>query len=627
MVAARAYKRARRKGPVAAGAPPGGRHTVPAAGSRAGPDNFFILPALCVKAFVVNPFPILLIMLLVPALSLQGQILLDIKGLEGVAFPERVITADQDDLQFNDTLGIERHLAGIISALHSMAHLEASVDSLVFDRCGATAYIHAGARYGTIGVCLGGIDREVLGRLNIRERRYERRPVDIASFRQLQHRLLTHYENNGYPFASVALEGTEIHNDTIRGRLTVQRNRHYRIDSIHVYGDTRVERKHLYRHIGIVPGDPYSEKRFRQAGQRIRETGFFEEIREPEVEFMREEADLYLYLNHRQSGSFNGIIGLAPSGSGGIRLAGEAGLDLANMFNRMERIGLHWQSPGNGVQQIDIELGQPYLFGRAFGADLNFHMFRQDSAYLRVEGEAGIPFTITGGGAVSLFGRTSSVMVIAGKEQVPGGIPAAGVRSRMTGLSWRYRRIDNLVNPRRGWSFRTSLGAGSRSVTEPGNQDATAWFAEGAGEIRLFIPVATASTIMLSGNSAGKLNIGHDREADHFYAGELYLLGGIHTIRGFDERSIAATEYFIPRVEYRYLFDATGNIFLFFDGLAYRARLPGGTTSDTPFGLGTGITVGTRAGQFTISYAVGRELGNPFSFRSSRVHMGVLSRF
>ncbi len=576
---------------------------------------------------MVHPFRILLIMLLVPALSLQAQILLDIKGLEGVAFPERVITADQDDLQFKDTLSIERHLAGIISALHSMAYLEASVDSLVFDRCGATAYIHAGARYGMIGICLDGIDREVLGKLNIRERRYERRPVDISSFRQLQHRLLTHYENTGYPFASVALEGTEIHHDTIRGRLTVQLNRHYRIDSIHVYGDTRVERKYLYRHIGIVPGDPYSEMRFRQASQRIRETGFFEEIREPEVEFMREAADLYLYVDHRQSGSFSGIIGLVPSGSGGIRLVGEAGLDLANMFNRMERIGLHWQSPGNGVQQIDIELGQPYLFGRAFGADLAFHMFRQDSAYLRVEGEAGVPFTIPGGGAVSLFGRTSSVMVIAGKEQAPGGIPAAGVRSRMTGLSWRHARIDNPINPRRGWSFRTSLGAGSRSVSGPDQQPVNTWFAEGAGEIRWFIPVATYSTVMLSGNSAGKFNFGHDRKADHFYAGELYLLGGIHTIRGFNERSIAASEYFIPRVEYRYLFDATGNIFLFFDGMAYRARLPGSTASDTPFGIGGGLTLGTRAGQFTISYAAGREFGNPLSFRSSRVHMGVLSRF
>ncbi len=579
----------------------------------------------------------MIIFFLVPALTVRAQISAGIRGLD-VDIPGREINENGIPPEFSDTLSLERYLAGIIASLHSMAYLEASVDSLVFGQGGATAYIHTGLRYDVVDLSLEKVDPGVLNKLNIRARRYERRPVGIVTFRSLQERILSHYENNGYPFASVSIEAMSIDHDTIRGMLTVRKNGFYRIDSVHVYGDPGVDKQYLYRHIGISPGDPYSEKRFRQSGQLIRETGFLEEIREPEVEFMRDAADLYLYIDHRQSGMFSGIIGMIPSGSGGIRLAGEVNLEMANMFRRMEHIGFHWQSPGNRVQQIDVALGQPYLFGRAFGADLSLHMFRQDSAYLRVEAEAGIPVTIPGRGVFSVTGKTTSVSVIDGGSRLPGGVPAAGMTSRMMGLSYRYGRIDNPVNPYRGWSVRGSLGAGSKTVTPPeewqvssppgnGNTRKKAWFTEGSGEIRWFIPVSPASTVMLANMSAKKLNIGQEKHNDHFFAGELYLLGGIHTIRGFDERSIAASAYSIQRVEYRYLFDAAGNIFLFFDGMAYRARLPGGITTDTPFGFGAGLTLDTRAGQFTMSYAVGREFGNPLSFRSSRVHMGLISRF
>ncbi len=579
-----------------------------------------------------------ILILLVPSLSsLRGQISVDIRGLD-VDIPGREINENGIALEFSDTLSMERYLAGLISSLHSMAYLEASVDSLVYTSGRAAAYIHTGLRYEMVDISIDHDVCEELRNLNIRWRRYERGPVNISEFRSLQDRILSHYENNGYPFASVSLEATGIDHDTIRGGLRVERNGFYRIDSVHIYGDPGVHRRYLYRLTGIRPGDPYSEKRFRQSGQLIRETGFLGEIREPEIEFMRDAADLYLYIDHRQSGMFSGIIGMIPSGSGGIRLAGEVHLELANMFGRMEQIGFHWQSPGNRVQQLDIELGQPYLFGRAFGADINLHMFRQDSAYLRVEAEAGIPLTIPGRGVVSVTGKTTSVSVIEGGSRLPGVVPAAAVNSRMMGLAYRYGRIDNPVNPYRGWSIRGLLGAGSKTVTppeelavpsSPGNSilQGKTWFSEGSGEIRWFIPVSPASTVMLANISAKKLNIGQDKEKDHFYAGELYLLGGIHTIRGFDERSIAASAYSIQRVEYRYLFDAAGNIFLFFDGMAYRARKPTGITTDTPFGFGAGLTLDTRAGQFTMSYAVGREFGNPISFRSSRVHMGLISRF
>jgi outer membrane protein assembly factor BamA len=66
----------------------------------------------------------------------------------------------------------------------------------------------------------------------------------------------------------------------------------------------------------------------------------------------------------------------------------------------------------------------------------------------------------------------------------------------------------------------------------------------------------------------------------------LFLLGGLESIRGFDDRSIAASAYSLQKIEYRYLFDDASNLFLFFDGMIYNQKLPDGHKSDKPFGFG-----------------------------------------
>jgi outer membrane protein assembly factor BamA len=535
--------------------------------------------------------------------------------------------------EFDDSLGVGIFLQDLISDLHSKAYLAASVDSISYSPGKTIAWLNTGKKYNHVYVSLGQIDNHLLRLFNLRPALYQRQALSFAAFRNLQKRLLSHYENSGYPFAASSLSDLEINGDTIRGNLVIEKNRRYHIDSIHIYGNAPVEPRFLYRHLGIHPGDPYSEEKFRSAGQVIRETGYLSEIRAAEMEFMSESADLYLYLDRLNASSFNGILGIIPGGADHkTRLAGELNLNLVNAFRRMETISLQWHSPGNNIQQMDLELGQPYLFGRAFGIDVRFHMYRQDSTWLNVEAEAGVPFSIPGRGIVRVFGKTLGTSIIANGTQSDGpDLTAAEVSGQVLGLSYRHGRVDSRINPYRGWLVRTSVGAGNKKVTPPpggsfSGAERKTGFGEGMLQLHWFVPVTPSSTIMLSNLSAIKLNLG-SRENDYFFANEMYLLGGLHSIRGFDERSLAASAYSIQRIEYRYLLDKAGNIFMFFDGMAYRQKLPGTVNSDLPFGFGGGLTFDTRAGQFSVSYALGRQQGNPLSFRSAKVHMGITSRF
>ena len=535
--------------------------------------------------------------------------------------------------EYKDSLSIEKHLRDFLTELHSGGFLEASIDSLAYSSHNVTAYLHKGPQYKRIRVSLDQIDKQVIRLLNIRAGRYEREPLNFPTFRNLQNKILTHYENSGYPFATISLSGLQVNQDTITGSLVVMKNHYYNIDSIHINGDVPVKRKHLYRHIAIHPGDPYSEKSLIKVGERIRRTPYLNEIREAEVEFMSKSADLYLYIDRQQASSFSGILGIMPGGNDRtVKLAGELNLNLLNVFRRMERISLDWQNPGNHVQQMDLNLAQPYIFGRPFGIDLHLHLFRMDSTYMKVEAEAGVPLTLPEHGVMRVFGKTTATSLISsGPEKPYLNAPAAEVNGRIFGISYRHSIMDNIINPYRGWLVSASLGAGNKTVNPPPgynyNEKKRKGFGEAVSQIEWFIPLSPASTIMLSNFSGIKLNIGSEKAYDHFFANELFLLGGINSIRGFDERSLAASAYSIQSLEYRYLFDTSGNIFIFFDGMLYNKKLPEKSIFDIPVGFGTGLTFNTPAGQFSISYALGRELGNPVSFRSSRVHMGIINRF
>jgi outer membrane protein assembly factor BamA len=109
----------------------------------------------------------------------------------------------------------------------------------------------------------------------------------------------------------------------------------------------------------------------------------------------------------------------------------------------------------------------------------------------------------------------------------------------------------------------------------------------------------------------------------------LYRIGGIKTLRGFDEESIYASFYVIGSLEYRYLLEENSYLYFFTDA-AYYENLSvsfAGDRYDTPFGFGTGISFETKAGIFSINYALGKQFDNPIYLKSGKVHFGIVNYF
>ncbi|MFM2136071.1 MAG: hypothetical protein RL021_1471, partial [Bacteroidota bacterium] len=135
-----------------------------------------------------------------------------------------------------------------------------------------------------------------------------------------------------------------------------------------------------------------------------------------------------------------------------------------------------------------------------------------------------------------------------------------------------------------------------------------------------FVPLNNRSVAALMSKSAF---IG----GSTLFSNELYRIGGLRSLRGFDEESIFASAYTIATAEYRFITEQNSYLFGFFNAARYQNSSQGASLSGTPWGFGAGYTFQTRLGILSISYALGKQGGDPLLVRSGKVHFGVINYF
>ena len=109
-----------------------------------------------------------------------------------------------------------------------------------------------------------------------------------------------------------------------------------------------------------------------------------------------------------------------------------------------------------------------------------------------------------------------------------------------------------------------------------------------------------------------------------FYRNELYKFGGNKTMRGFDEQAFEALSFTVFTAEMRLLYDKDAALYLFFD-LAYYTDIE--NQGDFLAGFGPGVNISTKAGIFSLSYALGKRKDSPLQLADSKIHVAYVSRF
>lgn len=460
-------------------------------------------------------------------------------------------------------------------------------------------------------------------------------------------RILTYYENHGYPFAQLLVNQVQNSSEGLKITYRLDKYKKQIFDSIRIVGTAKVSPTFLENFLQIVEGEDYNESLVRQMDRKLKTLAFLQLTQATELYFSNDKAHLIIHADKRKSDKINGLIGFAPNSENknkGVLITGEFDLELHNLFQSAKEFSLNWKSFLERSQKLHVGAGIPFIFSSPLGIQGEFNLFKSDTLFLNLNSKLAVNYLISSGDKLSMFYEnqsTSLITVDTAQIRQQKRLPSTNsVRTNYYGLDFFRSRLDYPFNPRKGLQVYLKGAMGFKSIQKDSRIAKIKYNENGvittlydsiklkfnqynlATKVDYFIPLGRSSTFLMSANVETLI-------ADKIYVNEQIRLGGFSSLRGFDEESLFATSYGLINLEYRYLLGLNSYLQLFWNGAYIQNKVEENTgpEEDTPFGFGAGISFETNGGIFNIAYAIGKQQNNPIEFKTAKVHFGLTGYF
>jgi len=546
----------------------------------------------------------LLVVILLSGLTVRGQSQVTVRNCSGNAI--------LGSWQTRDSLDHQQKLQDFLRKQYNEGYLSAT---LLPD---TTAYLSfcldRGLRYNWLRLQLSeDVPADWLRELRFKGRLFEGKPVNPGQLERFTEALLQLAENRGFPFARVSFDAVSLDSIFFSARIRFDTGPSVVYKGVRLAGDGPVKTSFLAAYLQLNTGKRYDQRSIDQISQRLRALPYLTETEAARIYFDNNQAEIYVYTRKQSVNNFDGMLGIFPnSANNKLVLTGDLNLQLWSVFKSGEQLGFNFRSLESGTQDLKIKVNWPMLFKSPIGFDADFSLFKRDSTFLEVQTNLGLPYSLGAADWLRVYAELRTYSLLTTLVQ-PG---FANVGGELYGLEYQRFRLNRALNPSDGYRFRLGAAAGERELrateTTPARRFQQ-YQLSGEAETywhwkpRWITALELRSKLLFS---------------DQIYQNEVYRLGGFKTLKGFDEASVAATQYLFLNIEQRFLLEQNSWLYLFWNGGWLQNRSIGNTYTDRPHGFGAGLTFQNSAGIFSLAYALGKERNNPFELRSAKVHLG-----
>lgn len=526
---------------------------------------------------------------------------------------------------------LKKEINQIYLSLINNGFIAASVDSIKKDTDSFKAYVTVGGNYKWANLICDKAEVALISKLGYGEKYFRNKPFKYTELYKLLDKIIVYYENNGYPFASAKLDSVSVNNNSLSANLVVIKNVFVKLDSIIVEGDVKINPKFLHKYLGIKNGMPYNESSFKSVSKKLKQLSFLTAKQAPVLRLTDKQNKLYLFLNKRNASQFDGIVGILPNDKGKTVFTGDVKIKLVNNILRNgETFDINWRRLQTQTQDLKASVIYPYLFGLPIGVDYGIKIYKKDSSFIDVNNSLGLNYYFSGLNHIKAFykQRNSNLISTSGLTNITVLPEYADVITQAYGLGLFYENFDYKFNPKKGLSFSMQSSVGSRSIKKNPRVNDIAYKNILLKSSQYQLEAVFVSYLNLRKNHVLKFSSQFGSVfGNQVYKNELFRIGGLKTLRGFDEESIYASTFVIPTLEYRFLFEQNSNLFLFTEGAWYENQSINMSIDDTPISVGAGINFETKAGIFNLSYALGKQFNNGFDLRTGKIHAGLTALF
>ncbi|KAF0151387.1 MAG: outer membrane protein [Ignavibacteria bacterium] len=444
-------------------------------------------------------------------------------------------------------------------------------------------------------------------------------------------RILTHYENSGFPFAIIKLDAVSFITDSTTGEhfadllLTINEGEKSSIDKIIVEGNSKTKDYVVTRAARVNIGELYNQKIIDDIPNRLNRLRFFEHVEAPSFYLTKSNQGIFkILIKEKETNSFDGIAGYVP-GKGENEagyFTGFINISLRNLFGTGRAALIKWQQETKNSQELQLRYLEPWLFGYPFNFEIDLFQRKQDSAYVQRNIGVHLEYLASEDLSAALLVNSQSTIPT---ESEGGTFTVFNSTSFTTGFNFKADTRDDYYAPTKGFLFTTSYKFTQKKLNGPQSLIISLTQTK-YNQQRLEFDFSYFQ-ILFERQVLSLALHGRELKGSNLDLSDLYFLGGTNTLRGYREKQFQGNRLLWSNAEYRFLISQRTYAFAFFDyGYVLRSEDLQQRSARNSFyksGYGFGLNIETGLGVLGVSFA----LGNGDSFSEGKIHFGIINEF
>lgn len=431
-------------------------------------------------------------------------------------------------------------------------------------------------------------------------------------------------EQNGFALARMKLINIKRVDTQIYADLNAETDKKRTLNSITInYTETSRSNKLPSGHLAQInrkyKNTIFNQKIVDQVYNDFEKFGFVNQVKYPEILFTQDITTVYVYLEKRNSNTFDGFVGFSNNESKKITLNGYLDVKLENILGSGEQLSVYWKSDGNDQKTFNASIELPYLLKTPIGLKAQIQLFRQDSIFQNTKTAIDFSYFKNYNTRFYLGYQTTESSDI--QNSIDTSI--SDFNNSFLTSSFNYTKLDvtHFMFPIKS-IFSVTAGTGKREIK---NQSENT-----TNSNQFFLNIQAMHNFNL--NKKNVININSQNyylQSDRYIVNELFRFGGLNSIRGFTENSLQAYAAAAILTEYRYVVSSNLYLHTILDYSWYKnkSEIQNKDVTENLIGVGIGMGVQTKNGLLKLAIANGNTKKENFDITNTIIHISYNVKF
>mgnify|MGYP000471331273 CR=1 FL=1 len=422
--------------------------------------------------------------------------------------------------------------------------------------------------------------------------------------------IIKHLSNKGQVFSNCRLTSIRIKNNELSANLKLITSKTNYISDIKIKGYEKFPQKFIKHYLRLKKGQELNLKEIEDKSTNINHLRFSNEIKKPEILFTKDSSVTFIYINKRKANSFEGFLGFSSDPeTNKLNINGNIDLKLINNLNSGEELYIKYQSTENEQKKIHLKTVIPYVFNSPFSIEGQFDIFKKDSSFTNNTQALQLKYNINRNISIGSGIRFNT----------------SNTLTENTSSNLDYKKTSYILNfNHQSLNTNTSLFSTKTKTQLELALTNRKTITNNTQQQNIFL----SSEYIFQINRKNSFYIKNESNyliSNNTLDNEQIYIGGINSIRGYQENSIPSTKYSVLNTEYRIELNNT----LYTHSVIDYALTQNNSTkkADNLFGFGLGFGLKTNNSIFRFIIANRKNKNETIKFSESKIHLSLSTLF